>query len=311
MKKHEKNRKFYRLSVLILIVLTALFLLASCSKANNKQDNFSSTEIAGGSASGSNYPTDGGTKEPSQDSVNKTPYEIKIVRTANIEAQTLDYEKAIQEIEKAVSDCNGLIASSRITGKNPNATKGYSYRSANYTFKIPAGELDRFLNTTGDLVNVLSQTTTESDITSQYYDTVSRLEVLRTEKEMLEKMLAASTTVEQMLSIETRLYNVIEEIEAYQTKLNVYDSQVSYSTVEFVLHEVSDLTKTLDNPSFGQRISKAFSDSWEGFASFCKDLAVFFVYALPALIVLTCIAVVVILIVRRSVKKKKAKKEQL
>ena len=124
-------------------------------------------------------------------------------------------------------------------------------------------------------------------------------------------MLAASTTVEQMLSIETRLYNVIEEMEAYQTKLNVYDSQVSYSTVEFVLHEVSDLTKTLDNPSFGQRISKAFSDSWEGFISFCKDLAVFFVYALPALIVLTCIAVVVILIVRRSVKKKKAKKEQL
>ena len=65
--------------------------------------------------------------------------------------------------------------------------------------------------------------------------------------------------------------------------------------------------KTAEEPSFFERIGKAFSESWKAFGEFCMDFAVFTVAAIPTLIVLAVLGIVSLIIVRAIVKKKKAK----
>ena len=115
-----------------------------------------------------------------------------------------------------------------------------------------------------------------------------------------------------MLQVQQRLYDVIEEIEAYTTTLKYYDGQVSYSTVRLEVHEVIEYTDVTDPVTYGERMAETFKDSWKDFAEGCQDFSIWLVGAIPTLLVIAVIggAVVgiVVLILRADHKKKTNKK---
>jgi hypothetical protein len=112
-----------------------------------------------------------------------------------------------------------------------------------------------------------------------------------------------------MLKVQERLYDVIEEIEALQTKLNLYDGQVAMSTVRLSLREVIVYTAVVEpDPTFGERIGEAFRESWADFGEGCQDFAVWFVEAFPTLLVLVVIHGGIFLIIYTSVKRGQKKR---
>ena len=119
--------------------------------------------------------------------------------------------------------------------------------------------------------------------------------------------------ISNMLKVQERLYDVIEEIEALQTKLNLYDGRVAMSTVNLSLNEVIVYTEVVEpDPTFGERIGEAFRESWADFGEGCQDFAVWFVEAFPTLLVLVVIHGGIFLIIYTSVKrgqKKRAARE--
>ena len=128
-----------------------------------------------------------------------------------------------------------------------------------HRIRIPAENLDAFLAQLGDTINIVDNQSTVDDVSSKYYDIVSRLETLEAERTALTNMYASADTVEYMLQIQKRLYDVIEEIESYKTTLKYYDNQVAYSTVNLLIEEVIEYTEKVPEPAtFGERISRAF-----------------------------------------------------
>jgi hypothetical protein len=112
-----------------------------------------------------------------------------------------------------------------------------------------------------------------------------------------------------MLKVQERLYDVIEEIEALQTKLNLYDGQVAMSTVRLSLREVIVYTAVVEpDPTFGERIGEAFRESWADFGEGCQDFAVWFVEAFPTLLVLVVVHGGIFLIIFASVKRGQKKR---
>lgn len=109
-----------------------------------------------------------------------------------------------------------------------------------------------------------------------------------------------------MLTLQKRLSETEQDIASLEARLRSYDNRVTYSTVTLTMREVIEFTPT-EAPTFADRISKAFTSSWESFAEFWQDFAVFFVSALPTLCVIAIIAVTVIVIVVASAKKRKNK----
>ena len=308
-----KKNLTLRILTLVAALLVALMTLASCSADSPVGDMApglgpADQNTAGGMEGGDGASNIGG----GQPTDNR-----KIIRTVTMSCETKAYDDAVTVIMTALNTHGGYVEASNVTGTGFENVKN-SARRASYTLRVPAEKLDAFLETlrTDEGIRILSQNATSDEITATYYDTVSRLETLKAEKASLTAMLEGFTDykdISNMLKVQERLYDVIEEIEALQTKLNLYDGRVAMSTVKLSLNEVIIYTEVVvPDPTFGERIGEAFRESWADFGEGCQDFAVWFVEAFPTLLVLVVIHGGIFLIIYTSVKrgqKKRAARE--
>ncbi len=297
----------------ISILLTALLLLSSliaCGSGSNSmaEDYFPNasdkSEAMGGVTS------DGTTVGKPE---NGELYERKIIRTVNMSCETKSFDAAIDHIMATLANYNGYVETSSVSGTGYRENdRTASARYATYTLRVPAESLDAYLAAlrANEGIRVIKQSSSSNEITGAYYDITTRIATLEIERDSLQQMLAGFTDysdINAMLSVQERLYNVIEEIESLKTQLKIYDDKVDLSTVELSINEVFTYTEAA-TPTFGERIGEAFSESWENFADNCQDFAVFFVSALPTLLVLAVIAGVVLVIVLTSVRGSRKKR---
>lgn len=237
-------------------------------------------------------------------------YERKIIRTATLNCETQDFDGAVTVILAALKAHDGYVESESVRGTG-YTVKGA--RTATYTFRVPSGKLDDFLESlrTEGGIRITRQNMGSQEVTAAYYDLESRLATLEAEKESLNTMLAGFkdySDIYAMLEVQKRLYDVIEEIEAARTQLNLYDSKVAMSTVELTLEEVITYTEE-EEPGFGTRMKEAFTESWTDFAHGWMDFCVWFVDAFPTLLILAAIGVGLFFLIRMIVRKAKGKKK--
>lgn len=307
-----KKNLTLRILTLTVSLLMAVLALASCD-AGSSLDSAPNMPPADSSTAGGMEGGDGaGSIVNGQPTDNR-----KIIRTVTMSCETKAYDDAVTLIMDTLNAHGGYVEASNVTGTGFENVKN-SARRASYTLRVPAEKLDAFLETlrTDEGIRILSQNATSDEITAAYYDTVSRLETLKAEKASLTAMLEGFTDykdISNMLKVQERLYDVIEEIEALQTKLNLYDGRVAMSTVKLSLNEVIIYTEVVvPDPTFGERIGEAFRESWADFGEGCQDFAVWFVEAFPTLLVLVVIHGGIFLIIYTSVKrgqKKRAARE--
>lgn len=235
-------------------------------------------------------------------------YEAKIIKNYQIAAETKSFDEALKKLETLVSENGGYIESSRITGHNLNSSR-YSSRYATYTLRIPAQNVELFIDSTENLVHITSHGSTVENVTSQYYDLQSRVEVLESERMALNEMLKEASSVDTMLKIREQLSGVIADIESLKTQLKIYDSLVSYSTVSLTIDEVIDYTEIPDaDPSWAHQLVDAFKRSWSDFAEGFRDFTVFVVYAVPTILTLALIGgilVTVLILIKKKHNKNK------
>lgn len=296
----------------LLILLTALFLIStliSCAAEGSSMadsyypDASEKSEVMGGITS------DGSASgKPESDDL----YERKIIRTVDMSCETKSFDAATEFILGTLSTYGGYVETSSVSGTGYRENDhSASARYATYTLRVPAENLDAYLAAlrANEGIRIVKQSSASNEITGAYYDITTRIETLEIERDSLQQMLAGFTDysdINAMLSVQERLYNVIEEIEALKTQLKIYDNQVDLSTVNLSVSEVFTYTEAA-TPSFGERVGEAFSESWTDFADNCQDFAVFLVSALPTLLVLGVIAAVIVLIVLTSLRKGKKK----
>lgn len=230
----------------------------------------------------------------------------KVIKTVNIVSETKSFEETLSAIEREIAALGGYVQSSNIYGKTYDH---YSDRRASYTLRIPAESLDSFIFKVGGFVNVTNKTEKVDDITNTYTDIESRLNALKVEEARLLELLSKGNSLSDLLTIEQRLSEVRYEIESYTARIRNYDTLIAFSTVNLEIHEVVDYTpEPIKNPTFGERIGKAFSESWKEFADGCKNFAVWFVYSLPSMITFVVIVAISILVISISVKRRKKKR---
>ncbi|MDD7700223.1 MAG: DUF4349 domain-containing protein [Eubacteriales bacterium] len=229
--------------------------------------------------------------------------EEKIIRTARLTLETTAYDTALPALKQSVVKAGGYLESASENGTGEDGNR----RNAALTARIPEANLDTFLaGVPNDQVKILRSEISQNNVSASYYDLAARLETLRSEKTALDAMLKNATTTDEVLKIHERLYDVMEEIDRYETQIRLYDNRISYATVYFAVNEVK--TYAPESEHFGSRVSYAFRQSWSTFASAMTSFFVALLYMLPFLLVIAVISGVILLIVFRSAKKKKAQK---
>lgn len=307
--------KINRKRLLISSLAACILLLSACSSSADsfdvKADNAPGSAIYDGEYYDGDYSSPEADISFTQNAASESgtitaeiSAERKIVRSVNLSLETLAFDDAVAALTSKAESLGGYTEASDIAGTNIGSYANERY--ASFTFRIPADKLDSFLSDVGQLCNVVSKSENASDITDTYYDTQARLDSLLTQEKRLIAMLDGATELEYMLELEDKLSEVRYQIESYYSTIKRYDSYVSMSTVSISLNEVIEYKPTEIKPAtFGERIAKAFSDSWSDFADGCRDFAVSFVYAVPTLIVIAVIALMLALIIAFSVRRVK------
>ena len=237
-------------------------------------------------------------------------FEQKLIVTVTLRTETLTFDKALNSLRAAVVGYGGYEESFNANGKSFGSSDTYC-RNASLSVRIPAQRLEEFLGELGTMVNIVSENNSMKNATEEYYDLASRVKVLEEERTAYENMLAKATEVEDVLVIKDRLYNVISEIESAKTRMRVIDSRASYSTVNIFLQEVIVYSQIPTvQTTFGQRIGNTFKESWQNFGRGCQDFAVWFVGAIPTLLIISVIVAAVVLVAVAVYRKRKNSKKQ-
>ncbi|MBR6594274.1 MAG: DUF4349 domain-containing protein [Clostridia bacterium] len=297
------SKRFLRLLCLGITVLLLVFSLAACGgeatdyKGNAAEDMEFTDEnvVVDGSLGGG-------------DKIGEVNTTAKIIRNVSLYGETRDFDSAVESLKAKLSAVGGYVESSNTYGGETLSGGRRSARQGRFVMRIPAERLDEFLDTAEGLLNVTSFSESTKDVTLDYYDIKSRLDTLKAKKTALEAMLEKAEKLDEIMQIQDSLYDVIADIESYQSQLNVYDSKVSYSTVSLELTEVIEYTVVEEeDPTLGERIGKAFSDSWRALGIFGQGFLVFIAGAFPVLLILGGIAGIVLLIIWLVRRRKKSK----
>ena len=232
----------------------------------------------------------------------------KLIKTIDLNLETLEFDSSIEEINKRVEEFGGYIASSNINGKS---IQNDNSRYASFTLKIPTSSLEKFLNEVNTIGNIIYQSENISDVTMQYSDTEAHLNILRTEQESLTRLLEQAETMEDILSIRTRLSEIEYEIESYQTQLNNYDNQIDYTAIYLNIEEVILYSSNQDENIF-KRMTDGIKENFIMLETFITNVIVLFVSSLPTIILLGIIIFMLYKIVvackRRRLRKLNQKK---
>ena len=299
-----KNRTI--LSILLAALLLA-GMLAGCSKA---ADLSAPMENYYGAGSGVYDESDMKVESSSTAEVPQADAPLsdrKLIKTVELSAETEDLDALLEAITQRVAELGGYIENQRVYNGSNYASR--RSRSASMAIRIPAEELDGFVDHVGTASNIVSRYAYIDDVTLTYVATESRVAALETEQARLLELMAKAETMSDLLEVEARLTDVRYELESVTSQLNVLKNQVSYSTVRLNVDEVVEYTP-VEEETFWQRISGGFVDSIQSIGDGFVEFTVFLLANLPYLVLIAGGITLVVILAKRSIRKKKAKKAE-
>lgn len=233
----------------------------------------------------------------------------KVIMTYEISLETNEFDNSMDAMEEKLIALGGYVLNSRIEGRAPQAY-GDRGRYATLAFKIPADKAKEFISafegdTYGEVTNFYEYA---DDVTAAYFDKETRLEVLKTQLDRLQNILVETTNLADIIELEKAIADVMIQIEELTGELRRYDALINYTTIHINMRELPLSAGPVSNKTVGERISTGFSETVHDIGVFFTDAFVWFVSALPILIIEAAAIAVVVIVIRAIVKKNRRKK---
>lgn len=234
------------------------------------------------------------------------PENRKWVITMSLTAETENLTDAMGLLAEKIQESGGYVESQSVSGTAANSGRS---PSAYITVRIPAEQLDSFVEDVSGMTNVVSSSRYVEDITLRYTDTEGRVKALQTEEARLLELMEQAETMSDLLEIEERLTEVRYQLENYTSTLRLYDNQVDYATLDLTLREVEKFTPP-EKQGFWQKVTSGLADSIVDLGQGIVDFAAWVLIELPYLVLVGLLGWLTVFLTRRSIKKRRAKKAQ-
>ena len=300
-------KKYLSLTLAVLLVLS---LVTGCGASTNKvaiSPAAPREEMAMDSAAGAVMMSTNtsGTKDEVGQSVPNT--EQKLIKTIRMETETEDLEELLPQINEKIDGLGGYVENQELY--NGSNYSSYRSRSASLTIRIPAEQLNGFVENVKGVSNVVSYNESTENVTLRYVSTESRMKALEVEQERLLELLAKAENMSDLLEIEARLTDVRYELENVTSQLRVLANQVDYATVYLYISQVKVYTETQEQTVW-QRIGSGFKDNLRDMGENLTDFFVWLVTYSPQLIFWAIVVALAVTVLKKKIAKRKAAKEQ-
>ena len=233
--------------------------------------------------------------------------EQKLIKTIRMETETEDLDALLPQINAKIGALGGYVENQELY--NGSSYSSYRYRNANLTIRIPADQLNGFVEDVKGVSNVVSYNESTENVTLTYVSTESRMKALEVEQERLLELLAQAENMSDLLEIEARLTDVRYELESVTSQLRVLANQVDYATVHLYISQVKVYTET-EEQTVWQRIGSGFKENLKDMGENLTDFFVWLVTYSPQLLLWAIVIAIAVTVLKKKIAKRKAKKAE-
>lgn len=235
-----------------------------------------------------------------------------LVYSCNMSIDTLDFASTVNGFKALLDQYGGFIENENYSDGGSNG-RWYSestekWQSYSATLRIPSRNYDAFCNSAGNLGDLRSKNASVQNLSSEYHDLSTTLEIYEAKEERYIALLAEITEDEYAIAVERELTDLQIEIARIKSRMNKINTDVSYSYVYITISEVKEyVSAPVKTDTFLDRLLNTIHDTWIGFVEFWETLLFLIIRLLPYL-VLIALSVIIILALT---KKRRARKAQL
>ena len=232
------------------------------------------------------------------------PEDRKIAFTAVLEVVVPELQPAVLKVDQAVTTHKGYIAKSEVKA---DAT---TRRLATFTIRVPVGDFRKLMSELKALGVADKDQVDSEDKTEEVVDVEARIKNLKTEEEVLNKLLKeAANRIEEVLRLREHIKANRGEIERSQARLDALTRLTAQSTITLTLKEEakgviapppSPQPEPPPPPTFEERTDQTFGESWGLFTRFSQWVALIVVGATPWLLLVVPIGLIGYVVGRRT-----------
>jgi len=254
--------------------------------------------------------SDGVSSGMGSDSVS-IPTDRKLIFRANYAIETTEFDADYDFILAELDKVGGYAQNAWVNGTKP-VEYGDSGRYAEMSLRVPIKSYDAFITALEGVGNVLSKSQSTDDVTAQYFDTETRIRVLKTQLDRLEELKAKAEKTEDLIVLQREITDVIYQIESFEGQKRQLDDLIDYTTVSITLNEVNEITTiTKGELGLGEKIAKGFANVSSAMVRFLEGLLILIVAGAPAWIPIGLIVWLIVWLVKRKSKKSTTKEKQV
>ena len=193
-----------------------------------------------------------------------------IIRTADLQLITKEFDKARAEMEAVLKKHRGYVSELKVSGA------AGSGRTLTSTLRVPADQLDSTLAELKTLGRVASESQSGQDVTSQYVDLQARLANARnTEKRLTDILNQRTGKLKDILEVEQEVDRVRGEIEQMEAESKQMTKQVSFATLNVAITEDYKAQLEVVPPSTATRLSNAAVEGYRSMVDGVINLTLF------------------------------------
>lgn len=174
----------------------------------------------------------------------------RIVRTADVQVQVASgaFGAAFDRVAAIAAANGGFVASS-------SSSTGTKFRSGTLTIRVPADRFDATRQSVRGLGKVEAESLRGQDVTAQIVDFDARVTSLKAQEDALRTLLGQAKAVGDVITVQSNLFNVRQQIEQLQAQRTNLDQSAAFSTVSVALAEPGAVVPAPPRPDDGLRHS--------------------------------------------------------
>lgn len=281
---------------------------ATADKYGNKLENVKGDIEVGEATAETASDSDAliGTNVPTSAVSNDILAQRKIIRNANVSIEVEDFDKAYGQIGSIISGI-GIVQDSNVRKEKIYIdSKEKLVTSGVIVIRVYADRFESVLKNLKGIGLLIDESIKGEDITDKFFDTESRLRVLKIEYDRVEEYLKRVNDPDIIFKTQARLSELRLEIERLTGTLNKWKDLVELSTITINMSEKRDGSgiPVISQKSFFSRLSGGFLESVKSTFKVLGEFLIFVAQALPVLILLAIFLAIALRIYRKFFKKK-------
>jgi len=216
-------------------------------------------------------------QQQSESAVTNPDWDKKIIKTASLNLEVEDYNKFYSFMREKVRNLGGYIA------QEEQNQSDYKIENT-LSIKVPVDQFDNALGqlTSSNIKKINEKKITSQDVTTEFIDTKSRMESKKQVRLRYLDLLKQAKNMEEILSVQTEINGIQEDIESAAGRIEYLGHSASYSTIDLTYYQIlNSSAKDDDKPSFATKMSSAFKNGW----SWIGDLFIGLLSIWPLLLV--------------------------